>query len=479
MTLRVFNTLTGQKEPFEPIREDAVGMYVCGVTVYDLCHIGHARSAIVFDTIYRYLKYKGYPVTYVRNFTDIDDKIIKRANEEGIGWQEVTTKYIAAFYEDMDRLNIARPDVEPKATDHIQEMLDLIEGLIKKDRAYEVDGDVYFAVRTFTEYGKLSGKNVDDLRSGARVEVDDRKRDPLDFALWKKSKEDEPAWNSPWGPGRPGWHIECSAMSEKYLGSYFDIHGGGKDLVFPHHENEIAQSCGCSGEPFVKTWLHNGFVNINQEKMSKSLGNFFTIRDLLEKFHPEVLRLFLLTNHYRGPIDFADSYLDESIKMLDRFYELYGWMEDNRNLTTVAAAPDERAKIKKLFDEAMDDDYNAAAALGHMNEELRRLNKLRTELSADDSEWAAFDRDAEGLLAAGHLLGLFHRSSTVYRDESMAFRASGQDIDVDKIESLINQRKAAREAKDWSGADRLRDEITALGVVLKDTPEGKTTWDIK
>ncbi len=478
MTLRVFNTLTGQKEPFQPIREDSVGMYVCGVTVYDLCHIGHARSAIVFDIIYRYLKYKGYPVTYVRNFTDIDDKIIKRANEESIDWQEVTEKYIAAFYEDMDRLNILRPDVEPKATDHIQEMLDLIAGLIEKDRAYEVDSDVYYAVRTFAEYGKLSGKNVDDLRSGARVEVDERKRDPLDFALWKKSKEGEPFWDSPWGKGRPGWHIECSAMSEKYLGPYFDIHGGGKDLTFPHHENEIAQSCGCSGEPFVKYWMHNGFVNINQEKMSKSLGNFFTIRDLLEKFHPEVLRLFLLTNHYRGPIDFADSYLKETVKMLDRFYELYGWMADNRQLKAIPAEPSASAKIKKLFDEAMDDDFNSAQALGHMNEELRRLNKLRTELPTDSSEWSAFDRDAEGLLSVGHLLGLFHRSAVIFREESMALKTGGQEIDVDKIESLINGRKVARETKDWSEADRLRDELSALGVVLEDTPKG-TVWTIK
>ncbi|QPJ61959.1 MAG: cysteine--tRNA ligase [Candidatus Nitronauta litoralis] len=478
MALRIFNTQTGQKEPFQPIREDKVGMYVCGVTVYDLCHIGHARSAIVFDTIYRYLKYKGYPVTYVRNFTDIDDKIIKRANEEGIGWQEVTEKYIAAFYEDMDRLNILRPDVEPKATDHIQEMLDLINGLIAKDRAYEVEGDVYFAVRAFPEYGKLSGKNVDDLRSGARVEVDDRKRDPLDFALWKKSKEGEPFWESPWGCGRPGWHIECSAMSEKYLGNYFDIHGGGKDLVFPHHENEIAQSCGCSGEPFVKTWLHNGFVNINQEKMSKSLGNFFTIRDLLEKFHPEVLRLFLLTNHYRGPIDFADSYLDEAIKMLDRFYELYSWMEENRQLATIPPTPDADAKIKSLFDEAMDDDFNAAAALGHMNEELRRLNKLCSELPSDSQDWTAFDRDAAGLFAVGQLVGLFHRSPGTYREESLALKTSGQDHDTEKIETLVEEREAARKAKNWAEADRLRDELDALGVVLKDTPKGPT-WTLK
>ena len=478
MSLRVFNTLTGQKEPFEPLQKDGVRMYVCGVTVYDLCHIGHARSAIVFDTIYRYLKYKGYPVTYVRNFTDIDDKIIKRANEEGIGWQEVTAKYIAAFYEDMDRLNIARPEIEPKATEHIGDMLELIQCLIDKDRAYELDGDVYYAVRAFPQYGKLSGKNIDDLRSGARVEVNDRKRDPLDFALWKKSKPGEPAWGSPWGPGRPGWHIECSAMSRKHLGDYFDIHGGGKDLVFPHHENEIAQSCGCSEQPFVKYWLHNGFVNINQEKMSKSLGNFFTIRDLLEKFHPEVLRLFLLTNHYRGPIDFADSYLNETAKVLDRFYELYGWMQEHRDLKTVPEKPDAQAAIRPQFESSMDDDFNAAGALGHMNEELRRLNKLRTGLQQGADEWAAFDRDAAGLLACGHLLGLFHRPAEHYREESLALKTSGQELDTDKIETLINERTAARTAKNWQEADRLRDELNALGVVLEDTPKG-TVWSVK
>ncbi len=481
MSLRVFNTLTGRKEPFTPISADGVRMYVCGVTVYDFCHIGHARSAIVFDTVYRYLKYKGYAVTYVRNFTDIDDKIIKRANEEGVDWQEVTKKYIAAFYEDMDRLNIARPEIEPRATDHIQEMLDLIQCLIDKGRAYELDGDVYYAVRAFPEYGKLSGKNIDDLRSGARVEVDGRKRDPLDFALWKKSKPDEPAWDSPWGPGRPGWHIECSAMSRKHLGDYFDIHGGGKDLVFPHHENEIAQSCGCSDQPFVKYWLHNGFVNINQEKMSKSLGNFFTIRDLLEKFHPEVLRLFLLTNHYRGPIDFADSYLDETRKVLNRYYDFFDRINDRLGLHTMddylATLLENKAlpsPFVNKFEEAMDDDFNTALAIGHMNEEITRLNREISETVSNDELEYLYD-DAVRLYYCGkEVLGLFFDNYNGFKN----YNLENLKVDESGIQSLIDQRTAARAGKNWQEADRLRDELNALGVVLEDTPKG-TVWSVK
>ncbi|MCH8157710.1 MAG: cysteine--tRNA ligase, partial [Nitrospinae bacterium] len=286
MSLKIFNTLSGKKETFEPVSGNRVGMYVCGVTVYDLCHVGHARSAAVFDTMFRYLKHLGFDVTYVRNFTDIDDKIINRAAEEKIPWQELTEKYIDAFYEDMGQLNIERPTVEPKATDHIPEMLDMISALIDKGKAYESDGDVFYSVTSFDGYGQLSRKNIDDLQAGARVEVNESKRNALDFALWKKSKPGEPSWDSPWGAGRPGWHIECSAMGRKYLGDTFDIHGGGKDLVFPHHENEIAQSCGVTGCPPVRFWVHNGFVNIDKEKMSKSLGNFFTLRDIYKKHHP-------------------------------------------------------------------------------------------------------------------------------------------------------------------------------------------------
>jgi len=300
MSLIIFNTLSGKKEVFKPVRENMVGMYVCGVTVYDYCHVGHARSGVIFDTIFRYLKHCGYDVTYVRNFTDIDDKIINRSKEQNISWQELTEKFIQAFYEDMGRLYIQSPTEEPKATDHIQEMLDMISSLIERGKAYESEGDVFYSVSSFDGYGQLSGKNIEDLQAGARVDVNEKKRDALDFVLWKKSKPDEPNWDSPWGAGRPGWHIECSAMGRKYFGDTFDIHGGGKDLVFPHHENEIAQSCGVTGCLPVRFWVHNGFVNIDKEKMSKSLGNFFTLRDIYKKFHPEALRLFLVSSHYRS-----------------------------------------------------------------------------------------------------------------------------------------------------------------------------------
>jgi len=303
--VQIYNSLNRQKEEFIPQVPGKIGIYACGVTVYDLCHIGHARSLVVFDVIYRYLKYRGYEVTFVRNFTDIDDKIINRSNERGVSWKALAEQYIDEFYVDMDRLGLLRPTFEPRATDHIAEIIDLVQKLEEKDLAYAVDGDVYYRLQNFKGYGKLSGKNIDDLLSGARVEIDDRKESPLDFALWKKSKAGEPSWDSPWGEGRPGWHIECSAMSQKFLGDTFDIHGGGKDLIFPHHENEIAQSEGASGKPLARFWVHNGFVNIDQEKMSKSLGNFLTIRELLEDCHPEVLRFFVVSSHYRSPIDFS------------------------------------------------------------------------------------------------------------------------------------------------------------------------------
>ncbi len=322
MALRIYNTLTQGKEEFTPIDPPKVGMYVCGVTVYDLCHIGHARSSIVFDIIYRYLKFRGYDVTYVRNFTDVDDKIINRANEMGVTSEEVASRYIDEFNTDMGALGLLTPDVEPKATEHIAQMLDIIGTLIERGKAYELDGSVYFSVKSFPEYGALSKRNVEDLRSGARVEVNEAKRDPLDFALWKASKPGEPTWDSPWGKGRPGWHIECSAMGREYLGEVFDIHGGGKDLVFPHHENEIAQSHASSGMAPVKVWVHNGFVNVDSEKMSKSLGNFSTIKDILKTYHPEAIRYFILTSHYRSPIDFTAQALNDAYKNLARFYDL-------------------------------------------------------------------------------------------------------------------------------------------------------------
>jgi len=479
MSLLIFNTLTRKKEEFVPLRANQIGMYVCGVTVYDYCHVGHARAAIVFDTFYRYFQYLGYEVRFVRNFTDIDDKIINRANEEGIDWQEVTRKYIKAFYEDMGQLNIATPTEEPKATDHIPEMLEMIQSLVDQDKAYESGGDVFYSIKSFKDYGCLSGKNIDDLQSGARVEVNDTKRDPLDFALWKKSKPGEPFWESPWGPGRPGWHIECSAMSKKYLGDTFDIHGGGKDLVFPHHENEIAQSCGCTGQQPVRYWVHNGFVNIDKEKMSKSLGNFFTIREVYKKYHPEVLRLFLISSHYRSPIDFSEKNLEDATKVLSRFYEgLAGARKKIGNLD-LTSIPNFQEKVKnhaltKKFETAMNDDLNTAVAIAHMNEELRNLNsavpgKNETEdLAVATAAWEA----------AGQILGLFSRTPEKFEKELFETKNRDLDLDVSKIEQLIADRNSARQSKNWAEADRCRDDLTQMGILIEDTPNG-TEWKLK
>ncbi|MBI4389710.1 MAG: cysteine--tRNA ligase [Nitrospinae bacterium] len=493
MTLRVHNTLTGKKEDFVPVREGKAGMYVCGVTVYDYCHVGHARAATVFDTIYRYLLYKGYDVTYVRNFTDIDDKIINRANEEKIPWQAVTEKYIRAFYEDMGRLNVAAPTHEPKATETIPEMIAMIAALVERGKAYELDGDVYYSVKAFEDYGQLSGKKIDDLIAGARVEVNERKRDPLDFALWKKSKPGEPFWESPWGRGRPGWHIECSAMSKKFLGDRFDIHGGGKDLVFPHHENEIAQSCGAAGHAPVKYWIHNGFVNINKEKMSKSLGNFFTIRDILGKYHPEALRLFLLSSHYRSPIDFSDQGLDEAEKTLDRYYDFFAETAkvldpEKDKFDPVSEDFIQSHALLKKFDEAMDDDFNTAVALAHMGETLRTLNATKDEFSQSAKDpakmaerpylYIKLEAGMAALKETGVILGLFHAKPDVYKARKQTKKIEELKLDAGEIERLIAARNSARAAKAWDQADKFRDELSRMGVVLEDTPGG-TVWKVK
>ena len=366
MALRVYNTLTRTLEAFEPLVPGQVRMYVCGVTVYDLCHIGHARSTLAFEVVRRYLEYLGYRVTFVRNFTDVDDKIINRARERNVPWDQLAREFIAAFHSDMDALGVRRADVEPKATDHIAEMLRIIERLVAQRLAYPVDGDVYFAVRDFPGYGKLSHRSPDDLRAGARIEVDERKRDPLDFALWKASRPGEPAWESPWGPGRPGWHIECSAMSEKYLGDTFDIHAGGEDLIFPHHENEIAQSEGATGKPFARYWLHNGFVTVGGEKMAKSLGNFVTIRDALRRYPADALKLLLVSTNYRGPLDYTDTAVAEKLKALQGFQEFLRAVdllraEAGRATVPPAAAPASHP-AEEAFRAAMDDDFNTARA---------------------------------------------------------------------------------------------------------------------
>ena len=392
MPLRVYNTLTGKKEEFQPLIPGKVGMYVCGVTVYDYCHIGHARANVVFDIVFRYLRFLGFDVNYVRNYTDVDDKIINRANERGIDSRELAEEFIRAFDEDMERLGMALPTHQPKATEHIPQIITLIERLIERGIAYEAAGDVYYAVEKFPDYLKLSKRNLDEMQAGARISPGEQKRNPMDFAIWKGAKPGEPAWESPWGAGRPGWHIECSAMSMELLGESFDIHGGGKDLVFPHHENEIAQSEGATCKPFVRYWLHNGFVNINQEKMSKSLGNFFTIRDILKRYDPEVVRFFLLTAHYRSPIDFSDQNLEDARSGLTRFYE--GLLAAAETLAKHPAPErpacpvisdaerevyDRLETLEDRFAEAMDDDFNTALAIAHLFEGVRAMNRLVAE----------------------------------------------------------------------------------------------------
>jgi cysteinyl-tRNA synthetase len=478
MSLTVFNTMGNRKEPFLPRVPGKVGMYVCGVTVYDLCHVGHARANVAFDIIVRYLRHAGYDVKYVRNFTDIDDKILRRAVEEGSDYLAVSTKYIQAFYEDFDRLGLLRPETEPKATEHIPEIVALVQELVEKGKAYAVNGDVYYSVKRFPEYGKLSGKNVEDLLSGARVEVDERKQDPLDFALWKASKPGEPAWESPWGPGRPGWHIECSAMSMKHLGESFDIHGGGRDLVFPHHENEIAQSEAATEKPFARYWLHNGFVNIDNEKMSKSLGNFFTLRDVLGKVKPEVLRFFFASSHYRSPIDYSDQSLMEAKAGLDRLYRVKEKAESCKAAGAVPGtlpAGEEYAPLAdaaRRFAEAMDDDFNTAAALGRLFEAVRTLNRLAPPE-------AALERGRAGQFLAGYavveplfgVLGLLGAPSAEY------FQAAGEEgrMPEAEIAARIEVRRAARASRNFGEADRIRRELEAAGVLLEDG-KGGTTW---
>lgn len=482
--MRVYNTLTAQKEDFVPLEENNVRIYACGVTVYDLCHIGHARSAIVFDVIRNYLKHRGYNVTYIRNFTDIDDKIIKRSHEEGISWKEVAEKYTEEYYKDMDALGIGRADIEPRATEYIGEMIDIIKTLIDKGYAYEVDGDVFFEVAKFPGYGKLSKKSLDQLEAGARVEVDTRKKSPLDFALWKSSKEGEPAWESPWGPGRPGWHIECSAMSLKHLGETFDIHGGGADLIFPHHENEIAQSEAYTGKPFVKYWLHNGFITISKEKMSKSLGNFFTIRDILAEFDPEVVRTFLLGTHYRSPIEFSREQLLETEASIDRFYStilridayLQRMSRKDRKIPEDDHIRSKLSTFMQRFEEAMDDDFNTALALGHMFELLKEINRY---LDAKPS-----GKTAEGLLSEG--MGLLRRAGAIlniFQREPLEWHRSllktkKIPLTEKEINERIKTRQKARTEKDWQQADAIRDELKDMGIVLEDTPQG-TKWRVE
>ena len=498
--LRVFNTLSGKKERFEPLEPGRVRMYVCGPTVYDDCHIGHARSVVVFDVIARYLRAKGYDVTYVRNFTDVDDKIIDKANQLGMDCKAIAEKYITEFYKDMDALNVERATIEPKATDHMSQIIEFVETLIQKGFAYRINGDVYYSVEKFKEYGKLSGRRLEDMEAGARVDIDERKRNPFDFVLWKSSKPGEPAWESPWGMGRPGWHIECSAMSNEYLGETFDIHGGGKDLCFPHHENEIAQSESVSGKMFVRYWIHNGFVNINQEKMSKSLGNFLMIKDVLKKYHPETVRLFLLSNHYRSPIDFTDQALDEARIGLDKIYALFERIEKE-----IGVQPNQNIEpgdCWQRFSDAMDDDFNSARGIGIIFDTVRKINRLldqhENNLSGQIKQTNTmgqiplFPEDGNNLYVqtkqyiasaladirrAGNILGMLLENPSDYFDKKQKQVLEQKSVDPTMIEKMVEERNAARKAKDWKKADQIRNQLVDMDVILEDRPEG-TVWKI-
>lgn len=493
MPLRVYNTLTGRKEEFIPLNPGKVTMYVCGVTVYDHCHIGHARANVVFDVIYRYLRHIGFDVTYVRNYTDVDDKIINRANREGIDFRVITERFIKEFDRDMERLGVAKPTFEPKATEHIEDIIGMVQTLVEKGFAYRSGGDVYFSIEKYDEYLKLSRRNLEEMKAGARIEVDEKKRHPMDFVLWKEAKPGEPSWDSPWGKGRPGWHIECSAMSMRFLGETIDIHGGGKDLVFPHHENEIAQSEAATGKPFVKYWLHNGFVNINSEKMSKSLGNFFTIREVLEKYEPEVLRFFLLTAHYRSPLDFSDQNMNEAEAGLDRIYNALASMEelgtgnggDAGKIDIKSLSEAERELLEKTegfparFREAMDDDFNTAQVLGNIFDLVRTVNRALAEIGKPSKGLRRIlSRTSEVLEEAGSVLGIFRTRPEVYLEKVRERKLVEMGISRQEIESLIEERAAARRAKDFARSDRIRDDLLARNIVLLDSPQG-TKWRFK
>ena len=461
--IRIHNSLSGEKQELSPIIPGALRMYVCGLTVYDYVHIGHARMLLVFDVVTRYLRQRGYQLTYVRNITDIDDKIIRRAAENGEPIDALAQRFIDAMHEDCAHLGLAPPDHEPRATQYVPQIIAMVKQLIAGEYAYvSTDGDVMYAVARFEGYGRLSGKRLADLRAGARVEVDLSKRDPLDFVLWKSAKPGEPAWDSPWGKGRPGWHIECSAMSTALLGTHFDLHGGGLDLKFPHHENEIAQSCAASGDTFVNLWMHNGFVNVDEEKMSKSLGNFFTLREVLPTLrHPEVMRFFVLSSHYRGPINYSLEQLDQADAALGRLYTAL------RDLPAVAPVP---GPYTERFLQSMDDDFNTPEALAVLQALAHEVNSARD--AGKEGRAAAL---AAELTALGRILGLFAVPPAQW------FRLAKPDagkpyLSDAEIESRIAARAAARRTKDWAGSDRIRDELVAAGIILEDKPGGHTSW---
>ena len=452
--LKIYNSLTRTKQEFKPITPGKIGMYVCGVTVYDLCHIGHARTFVNFDVIVRYLRYAGYEVKYVRNITDIDDKIIKRANERGISAHDLAEQFIVEMHKDFDALNIKRPDIEPKATDNITEIVNFVQKLIDNQHAYVAEnGDVLFDINSFKEYGKLSGQKLDELQAGARIEVEKTKHNPLDFVLWKMSKPGEPSWESPWGAGRPGWHIECSAMNNKYLGKEFDIHGGGSDLIFPHHENEIAQSCCANKTPYVHYWMHSGMVMINEEKMSKSLNNFFTIRDVLETYDAETIRFFLLSGQYRSPLNYSQENLDKARAALNR---LYTTLRDTQAVLPDSTEDEYTAKFK----EYMDDDFNTPGAISVLFDLAKQINKESGETAQK---------------LAGRLKQLASVLGILEQDPNKFLTTGAKDDDVEQIEALIKQRNEARKQKNWALADEARDKLKQMHIELEDGPQG-TVW---
>ncbi len=454
--LKIYNTLTRQKEEFKPIHPGKVGMYVCGVTIYDHCHIGHGRTFVAFDVVARYLRYSGYQLNYVRNVTDVDDKIIKRAAETGVTCDDLTERLIGDMHADFDALGMVRPDVEPRATQHIGEIIELVQSLLDKEHAYVADnGDVMFIVDSYADYGKLSGQDLEQLQAGARVDVVDAKRNPLDFVLWKMSKPGEPTWDSPWGPGRPGWHIECSAMNSKHLGNHFDIHGGGSDLQFPHHENEIAQSCCAHGGDYVNTWMHSGMVMVDKEKMSKSLGNFFTIRDVLAHYDAETVRYFLMSGHYRSQLNYSEDNLKQARAALERMYTAL------RDLPAVAAAGGDEQVAR--FKEAMDDDFNTPEAYSALFDLVREINRQKGE---DINVAAGLGARLREL---GAVLGILQQ------DPDAFLKGDEADEEVAEIERLISERNQARADKNWAAADAARNRLTEMGIVLEDSA-GKTSW---
>ena len=475
MSIKVYNTLTKQKEEFVPITPGKANIYVCGVTPYNHPHVGNARPFVTWDVIRRFLEHEGYDVTHVQNFTDIDDKIINTANKEGVQWFDICNRYIDSYFEVMDKLNVRRAHVYPRVSEHINDIIATVQCLIDNDYGYVVDGDVFYSVEKFKYYGQLSGRNLEDMLAGARVDVDDRKRNPMDFALWKSAKPGEPAWESPWGPGRPGWHIECSTMSMKYLGESFDFHGGGSDLIFPHHENEIAQSEGCTGiHPFVHYWLHNGFITVNEEKMSKSLGNFFMVIDILEHYDPETLRFFIVSTHYRSPLDFSDARLTEAQKSLARLRQAQETLGELSEMMSAGPTADSlalRDKVKELreaFMEAMRDDFNTALAISHMFALAKEINIYHKAVV-----------DA-GIKPDGKLVALLNAVlaemcsiiGVLEKTAAPAAEEAGDSKEAELVEMLIAMRQDARKNKNYALADELRNKLSEIGIVLQDTPQG-------